>query len=408
MPAPPDRPDVHGMFLPALLVSVTSFAAQCVIVASPMLRDILGLSEAALGWLLSMSLVTGMFGSLLGGWLADRGLGRLTAIASLALATLSYGLCALAPSYARYLVAAALIGVGNYAVSTVANVAVIRANAGGARRALTWLMLIAAGTGMAAPVAWATVLSLLSKTALGAPGAVQVAFLVSAIACGLTLPVVLAGKLHGGGPAPVPAAGSPVRIGGPALVMVCVFVGLHTSADNGMYVWLPDFASRRFDPSPFPIAWILSGYSGAYLVGRLVLTTLPERVDDLALLGAAAAVGAVLCVLAFRSGSQYALASLYVVAGLSLSVDYPSILAHIGRQFPHAAGRVVAIGGAVSGGASFLVPPLMGYLGDAAGTMVAGMMLPPILLATLSLSALLWRAYLRRRERVPSTAPVAA
>jgi fucose permease len=128
-----------------------------------------------------------------------------------------------------------------------------------------------------------------------------------------------------------------------------------------------------------------------------VLVSLPERIGDLTLLGIASGVGAILSMLAFRSESQYELTILYTLAGVAMSIDYPSIMAHIGKEFPHATGRVMALAGAVSGGAGFLVPPAMGYVGELTGSMVAGMMLPVAMLAALSVTAFAWRRRLRPR-----------
>ena len=388
-----------------VVLGITGGAAQYIVIVSPSIRTLLDLRADAFGWLLSSWLVLGVAGSLAGGWLADRGYLRITALASVVLIGLSYGFCALPPSYARYLIGIALTGLGNSALGTIGNVAVMRMHPLGARRALTWLLLSSAGAGMAAPPVWAMLISRLAGSSLGLQGAVQVLFLVSGMLCLLSLFFIAAHPLpetrppspsHGEGDRTPDPAGFRSVVGWP-LVSICLFTTLHVGADNGIFLWLPDFAQRRFNPSPFPVAWILSGFSGAYLVGRFTLIHLPDRWRDLTLLGAAAGLGSILVFAAFRSESQYMLAALYIMAGLAMSADYPSILSHVGQVFPHATGRVMAIVGAVSSAASVLVPPLMGYIGMATGTMVAGMMLPALMLAALSASAFSWRAHLDRK-----------
>ncbi len=399
----PNRAGRSLVIMLSVALGLVFGSAQYVLIVSPTLRTLLNLSAGAFGWLLGSWVGPGVIGSLVGGWLADRGHLRRAAYGSTILLGLSYGLCALPPAYPIYLTGIALTGFSNAALATIANVAVARAYPLGARRALTWLQASIPAAVMTTPPIWAWLISRLSETTLGVQGAVRVLFVAAGVCCLLALAVIAARPLpEANPPAKGPDEASPPRrprslLGWP-LVMVCLFMTLHGAADNGAYLWMPDFVERRFNPSPFPAAWILSGFSGAYLVGRLALVQAPDRWRDLTLVTIAAGGGAAFFVIAFRSTSQYSLAALYVVAGLFMSVDYPSILSHIGQTFPHATGRVMAITSSVSQGVSVFLPPLMGYVGELTGTMVAGMMIPAAMLGTLSVSAFLWRRHLDGRE----------
>nr|HQI77169.1 hypothetical protein [Candidatus Latescibacterota bacterium] len=64
-------------------------------------------------------------------------------------------------------------------------------------------------------------------------------------------------------------------------------------------------------------------------------------------------------------------------------------------------GSALAITGAASAGASLLVPPLVGYISEATGSLVTAMMLPPALLLLLALLAFL-RKITETRGRAPT------
>ncbi len=392
--------------LPAAMLATTSFCFQYVFVASPHIRDALLLSEGDLGWLLSSMFLAGMPGSLVCGWLADAGHTRLALVGSATVVVAGFAVCALPPSYILYLSGTATMGFGLHGLSTLCNTIVVRECAGETRRAVTVLQISAAAAGAISPVLWAWAIEWASGSGMSAAATIQTLFAIGAAGCALVLPVSFRIGVGTRPNAPDKPSGSKLA-GGVGLAMVCIFVALHTGADNALYVWAPDFATRRFDPSPFPVAWIISAFSGAYLVGRLVLVSLPERIGDLTLLGIASGLGAVLSLFAFQSESQYVLTLLYTLAGVAMSIDYPSIMAHIGRQFPHSTGRVMALAGAVSGGAGFLVPPAMGYIGEMTGNMVAGMMLPVAMLATLSAAAFVWRWRVRAHSSASATTPSA-
>ena len=141
---------LRPVVLPTVLLGVAAFCLQYVIVVSPSIRDILGLTESAFGWLLSSMFLSGIVGSLAAGWLADTDRTRAATVGSVALIAASFGLCALPPSYVRYLIGIALMGAGLHAITTVCNTVVVRACPGETRRALTVLQIGAAVMGMTA------------------------------------------------------------------------------------------------------------------------------------------------------------------------------------------------------------------------------------------------------------------
>jgi MFS transporter, NNP family, nitrate/nitrite transporter len=395
---------LRPVVVPALLLGTAVFSGQILVIVSPGIRTQLSLDPAPFGWLLSAWVVAGAFGALAAGWFADRGYTNQAVFILVAMVVAAYWACALPANYWLYMVSFVMIGAGGAGLATIANVAVARAyRTEGTRRGITWLQLLTAAAGMAGPIAWAIAFNRMEDAGLALDRRISTGFLAAGFVILASLIAPILSPLPGrekprnaeSGDA-APAAGPPLA----AIALIVVLVFLHTGADNGMYVWLPDFVERNYSPLNIPAAWMISAFSGAYLIGRLALTTLSDRVGDLTLLTIAPALACVFSALAFTSNSDYLLAVFYVLAGLAMSVDYPSILAHIGRNYPDSAGRLMAIAGVVSGVAGFVVPPAMGYVGEAFGTMRAGMLVPSVMLGILAVVSFVARA--RRRRNTPT------
>jgi MFS family permease len=92
------------------------------------------------------------------------------------------------------------------------------------------------------------------------------------------------------------------------------------------------------------------------------------------------------------------LAGLYVLGGVLLSTDYPSIMAYTASVFRKNTGSALAIAGAASAGASLLVPPLVGYVSEVTGSLAKAMMVPPAFLSILSLLAYVRKVWKPRSE----------
>jgi MFS transporter, FHS family, L-fucose permease len=385
------------VIIPGILLGVPILSAQLLIIGSPIIRTILDLDAGAFGWLLSSSLFAGTVGSVFGGWMADKGYVNITLISMLAMIGACFCAGGLPTTYIGLIVSFGFIGLGMSAISTIGNVVVARIyRVEGTRRALTWLQIIAGLASVLGPIFWAFVLDRFSLAGMSPSNTIRLSFIIAGLPVLALIALPLFRPLPNSPEATTEDnAAKNISVLGPGVIIIFVFVALHTGADNGIYVWLPDFVERTFQPTMFPAAWILSAYSAAYLVGRLVLTTISDSVEDLILLSIAPAVASVAAYAAFQSDNQLALAILYTTAGLAMSVTYPSILAHIGRNHPESMGRIMALAGAVSGGMSLVIPPAMGYLGTAFGSMRVGMLLPSAMLVALSLLAMFQRARTR-------------
>ena len=406
-------PDTRTFILLCVAGSVGMCSGAYILVASPYFRDILNLQPEALGLLLSAPLISGVAGTLLGGWLADSPRPRASIFGGFAVVVTGYLLCAVPPVYNVYMETLGgmtvvmtrpslpllftgnfLVGMGFALIATIINVVITRLYPEGSRRYLTWYQVAISAVGMVALPAWDALHRVTMNSAIGLGGTgMQTLFFAAALLCGTSVLPLLREKL----PVATRTEGDSERKPGITVflsvpfLIVCVFVSLHVGADNGIALWIPDFVTRTFDPPEFPPAWILSAYSGAYFVGRLILANLPERWNDLTIICISAGFGGLLNIIAFQSGNQYVLTAMYTMAALVMSADYPSILAYTGRQFPESTGRIMAVSGAVGSAVSFGMPPFIGYIGKVTGSMVTGMMLPAGMLLTLSLLAFVWR-----------------
>lgn len=387
-----------------IATALTNMCALTVYIISPHIREALALRADAFGLLLSVGLGAGIAGSLSAGWLADKGHMRKAFHGALTLLIAAYAVCSFPPSYARYLVAFTCAGVANTALTTLASVAITRAYPQSSRKPLTWQLIGYSLAGIVGPPFWGYLFGVLELPA-GQARALQLIFACALAGCALAWAVMLMNPL----PREIAGAGEKKESGGDGgaplfglpLVLVCVFASLHASADNAMFVWIPEFTKEQFSPQPFPSAWILSGVAAAYVLGRLALLSAPDRLRDLTVITAVAGTSAVLFMLAFNSPNQYLMAGLYVLGGVLLSADYPSIMSYTASMFKRGTGSALAITGAASAGASLLVPPLVGYISEATGSLVTAMMLPPALLLLLALLAFL-RKITETRGRAPT------
>jgi fucose permease len=363
------------------------------------MRRVLDLRADAFGLLLSISLGVGILGSLAAGWLADKGYLKHAFWGGFVCLLFSYAVCALPPAYATYLMAFAFLGLANSGLLTLTSVAVARAYPDGARKALTFAMILHSIPGVIGPPLWEILLNH-SESAVGTAGALRIVFFTALGVCAVAAVVFTAFPLSESvTEEKKPAAqgtGEAGTVWGPPLLIVCIFAALHAGAYNSMYSWIPEFTKRTFAPNPFPVSWILSGVSLSYIAGRIILLRVPDRLPDLKLIIAASAIGSVLFAVAFASPNQYLLGVLCLIGGLILSVNWPSIISHTAYLFPHASGKAVAFASASAGAMSFVIPPAMGFVAEKTGSLVAGMLLPPLMVAVLSVGAFVWRIRLRR------------
>jgi MFS family permease len=212
-----------------------------------------------------------------------------------------------------------------------------------------------------------------------------------------------------------PMASRPARdqepAGKPSLALILALAAtmgaLHGGVDNTLFQWAPSFYAGSFGTAPFPPAWILSGFSASYVIGRLLLGILPDGVGERALLIVPGIAGGTLLLCALSSSSYQASAALYVAASLCYGLEYPALIGAIGRFAPRRLGAVLAASSAGSALIWAALTPLVGALAGTTSLRKALMMLPVGYIAFGALGALLV-ALRARAVPPPQAAPAKA
>ena len=130
----------------------------------------------------------------------------------------------------------------------------------------------------------------------------------------------------------------------------------------------------------------LTLYSSGMVLGRLVLTKLPEHWRDIQILKGcvAGAMGFLLSVI--LSPSYIAKLVLFLMVGFFIGGDWPILLTYSGRRFPDRTGEITGylLVGSGMGGLAF--PPAMGFLGEQVGiwALMAGPLVPLVGLLTVA------------------------
>ena len=176
----------------------------------------------------------------------------------------------------------------------------------------------------------------------------------------------------------------------PALVALSFSAFAYVGVESGLTLFLVPWAHSRADVQSAG-QWAISSFWIGLLVGRLTLTRWPAR-RGLQLLAASGLVAAlVVC-----AGTGFTLAPLALVsalAGIALGPVFPLVMSLVALRFQRQSGTAMGIVAACGAAGGFVVPWLVGALGDAFG-MPAAMTMLGMLALLISVPALA----LSRRE----------
>lgn len=364
------------------------------------LREYLGISVGQFGLLFSLGPLLGVFAVLFGGTLVDR-LGAARVIRySLRGAALSFFLAAFAGrSFWAFMASACLGSLAAGPLNAAMQVYVSRLFPRDRRRALSLLLALLSGGGIAIPLIAEALLNW--GKAVGFGPVLHVPFLAAglALAAGSFLYRPSKAERARRPAGNVRAAWRQFLLPLP-LAWLVALGALHGVADSTLHVWMPKFLSgESFPEHPVPPGVVLSAYSLAYLVARGMLALLPAGFGKRALLAAPGLAGGGLLIAGILSRNFWLTAGGYVLGAFVWSNGYPAILSaiaeHSGRQF----GTAIAckgVLGAVCGAASIAT---VGWLTEALGdpNMWVAMLLPASGFVALGLGAFAWVAWFGRK-----------
>jgi len=182
----------------------------------------------------------------------------------------------------------------------------------------------------------------------------------------------------------------------PMFLSLLIIGLLHTSADNATFLWLIMMVKQRFGASPAALGVLAAAYALAYTCGRLVRGTVRWPVAPLPTIAGGSVVGATILIATVRAPTLAATIALYAVAGLFLSLNYPSILGYAGERFPDRAGTVLGAISSVSAPGTAVASVVVGLVSRFAGSITVGILVP--IGVFFALAVFTAAVHLRRRE----------
>lgn len=349
-------------------------ALGCYNYVLPVFREALqghfGLSLDRFGLLLSIGLAVGAVSSLLGGIVIERK--STSAVIRGSLMGLGCGMCILALARNAALMILGIVVVSSFfnpfylAVQTY----LVHAFPGQRRRVIS-LNLVATGLAGALFPLWAEFLLGLSRSkggpAFGTVLHTPYLFVGAAMLAGAIF--ARAGAATGAKPPPA-AAGGGERAGAldAATLGLVALTILHGAGDSSLQVWLPRvLAGKSFAAHTIAPGLVISAFSAAYVVSRLILAALPPKLGSRAMMVLPGILGGGVFLAGLLSRSQALTGLAYVAGGFIWSVEYPVMIAAVAETSGRSFARAQAIGMVGTGAAAFALSYLLGPLGSSLG-----------------------------------------
>ncbi len=393
----PPNPRRRAVVASVMLVVCSS--AMLLPVLGQALQDHLQIDSARFGLLFSVGPLTGTLALLPAGLAIHRwGATRVmrAAMAGLGLALLLVGL----GSNCWWLLALALGVNGVFFGPLVLAVSthLVQLFPADRRRVLAWNLAVLGAGGILRPLVAEGILRLVrALPALDLGAALRLTFFsVSAIAGGGSLTVRRPALPEA--PASGTAWGAWKRVLRSSALVLVVLLALHGAADTTLYIWLPRFlGGGAFDSRPLAPGLVLVGFSGAYVVSRLLLTALPERFGKRVFLMAPGILGGTLFICGLLSGRYLLVALGYVLGSFCWSAEYPTMLGCLAAE-RHQLPAAMALSRLLSGALIALSVSGLGQLVRLTGDngMWRVMILPGAVFILIGISGGLW---VRRRQR---------
>lgn len=307
-----------------------SYAGMTMPVFRSLLRDQLQLQETQYGLLLSIGMVPGAMGTLLGGLLTrSSGWQRLPPVLAIAVAA-AYGLIAATRGFPWLLVSLVLCAIGSHVMTVMTQNGVVALFPDARRRLLTLQMVVGSCA--------AALFTLLAEWLLGwsARGdatrfhlALRLPYLGIAMLYLALIPALRAfarrertSQLQ----AQTPAASTPNLTQRRRALLCILAMTIHASADNVLMLWLPRLWEESAMSGFFKPGYIMSAYSLCYVVSRSCLALLPESRGRRLFLCVPGFFGCAMLLIALLNGGEAGVLC-YLAAAFLWACEFPAFMA---------------------------------------------------------------------------------
>ena len=351
-----------------LLIVVAAYYGSTVPVLSNWIGTHFGVAAGAIGVLFAAQSLGALLGAVPAGVLLDTKGARFTIVAGSVGLLVAYTVLAVARSFPLFWIAAVLWAVAYTMVGLAVPFYLLMLRPAWARRSFALGLVSSSAPGLVFPI-MAERMLVAERTSLLVrlpPAIIAAATGLAAIAFATRL---FSGRQSGEAPGAGASIGEtaggavrPARRGplrsflrqvGPAMRLPRFWVFfvlsfLHGTADTFIHNWYPRFMRGTFDVLPIRPGVVLTLFSVAYVVSRVLLMILPDNFARRGLLVAPGLIGGTILFVGLQSSSPIIAAVSYPLAAFFWSWEMPSLLAEANRSFPHAMGTFQTIAHTVS------------------------------------------------------------
>jgi len=307
------------------------------------------------------------------------------------LVAVSFLLFTLAPTYSLLVAAAVLLGVGGGGLNGGSNALTSDLNPENRSAALNLLGIFFGFGALLIPLLIGTLLGILGLDAI-----LVVATVLSLIPFAFFLALRF--------PPAKQAQGFPLRqaarvVGSPLVWLCGLLLFFQSGNEFTMGGWISTYLNEYFRFSPMTASLVLSGYWGAMMLGRLIVSRRLVKVlknETLVLASAVLALAATALVAAAPSGPLAALG--VVLTGLGFAAIFPTTLAIAGEAFSDLTGTAFSVIFMIALAGGMTAPWLTGKVANASG-LRTGLIIPVVSCVMIILLQLLIMRTLRRSNR---------
>jgi fucose permease len=389
-----------------VLVVIYSGVYNCLPVTFPVFKRAFGTSLEQMGRTQSLFFISGILFSFCGGWIIGRmGLKRSLMTALLGIAA-ALSIIGGARGFPAVLLGAFCFGLAMTALSVIYS-CIISGHFGQKRQSVFFLTGLADGSGA---VAGTAALGAWFAHAESAGGNWRAAYYAAAAI--VAAQALWAWGLRSNGALPERPDSTPSASGlsamkqvlrNPDLYAAGILAFFHGLAQGGMISFVGQLYQKRFAIDAAMAAYFISVNSGGQFGGRFVLSwiTARSRIHELVVLVACAFLAALAFVATILSPGYLSGLVIFMLAGVFVSGNGPSLNSYVGMRFPSQLMMAYALFGGFNGIGAAVGPYLIGAVGNSFG-LETSIWFGPVASLSLALFALLW--FLRERSCVPAKA----